>query len=155
MREVHEEAHMAHMGAIAGLSVSEAGAEEEVEWEVESEGESVGLEVEATSDGDQSRWLAALQSLGVVEEGVIATAVCTRGEYARSLMASTTLLTRYPLSGSHPSYSLGRMPHDLFPPSLWQRPGCASVPPHVRGGHLPTSIRRHSTHPPTLRSNSR
>ena len=118
-----EEAHQeAHIGAIGGLSASKAQEVEEVEWEEwslrkESERESVGLEVEASLDVDQSRWLAALQSLGVVEEGVIATAVCTRGEYARALMASTTLLTRYPTPTLHTPSGESHM--TFFPPSLF------------------------------------
>ena len=89
--EMHEEAQM---GATSQAGVEEAEAEAE-EGSSREEAERGGGEAGAAVDRDQSRWLAALQSLGVVEEGVGATAVCTRGEYARSLMASTTLLTRY------------------------------------------------------------
>ena len=80
---------------VATSQAGEGEEEEEEEWASQEEAEGMGREVGASVDRDQSRWLAALQSLGVVGEGVRATAVCTRGEYARSLMASTTLLTRY------------------------------------------------------------
>ncbi|KAL2612108.1 hypothetical protein R1flu_023800 [Riccia fluitans] len=101
--------------------------------------------VPATVDHEQEQALAALQALKVVEQGVDVGGLCTRREYARWLMASTSTLARSPAHKVFPAMYIENSSELAFNDVSPEDPDFPYIQGLAEAGLISSNLSRHDS----------
>ncbi|KAL3683241.1 hypothetical protein R1sor_001263 [Riccia sorocarpa] len=101
--------------------------------------------VPATVDHEQEQALAALQALKVIEQGVEVGGLCTRREYARWLIASTSTLARSPTHKVFPAMYIENSTELAFNDVSPEDPDFPYIQGLAEAGLIASNLSRHDS----------